>query len=475
MDENKKLSFTQLIGVIIGSTIGSGIYTTAGDMAASGAYSAAVIIGWAVCGIGMFGLMMCFFGLSRMRPDAQNGIYSYVREGFGDYLGYLSAWGYWFASMMANVSILTLIFSALGFFIPAFGSGNNLIAIVCASALLWLMTSLVLKGVKEAAIVNVVTTICKLIPIFVFIIAAIFASHFKLSIFLHNFTGDGSMSLIAQARTTNAATVWSFLGVESVVVICGRARNKKDVGRASITGFLGILAIYILVCLLSYGVMLPEEIAQLDSPQLAGILASIVGPVGSTIVIIGLALSLIGSALSWTIINAECPFEAAQLGAFPKAFTRRNANGAPTFSVLVSAFVVQAMLIVVLFSEATYTVLYTMTATMAVFPYSLITIFYSRLAFRGLEGSERSAVTRGRVCGVIGVIYSIWLLYCSSWYLLLPAMIMYALGIVLYIPARREQGQKLFGRPWEAAVLVLILALAVLAAVLMCNGTIVLV
>ena len=91
--QNHSLSFTKLTAMIIGSTIGGGIFTTAGDMAASGAHTGSVLIGWAICGIGMFCLMMCFFGLNRVRPDLTNGIYSYAKEGFGEFVGFNSAWG----------------------------------------------------------------------------------------------------------------------------------------------------------------------------------------------------------------------------------------------------------------------------------------------------------------------------------------------------------------------------------------------
>ena len=474
--KSKKLSFTKLIGIIIGSTIGSGIYTTAGDMAAAGSHSASMLIGWVICGIGMFGLMMCFYGLNKLRPELKNGIYSYAREGFGEYVGFCSAWGYWFASLMANVSIIILLFSSLGLFIPAFGAGNNILSVVCASILLWLVTGLILKGVTEAAMVNVITTICKLLPIALFIVVVIFAQHFHLSVFMHNFMGDGSVSFVDQLRGTNSATVWSFLGVESVVVISGSAEKKSDVGKAAITGFLSILAIYVLVCVLSYGVMPVEEIGTLDSPQLAGILASVLGPVGSTIVTGGLVISLIGSALSWSIINAECAYEAAEEGAFIKAFTRVNKNGAPSFSTIVCSIVIQIALIIILFNQSTYTALYTMSITMVMFPYAFSTIYYAMLAFG--KNPYRNSASSGRIgaciVAVIGVVYSFWMLYCSSWYLLLPAAILYAIGLLIYIPGRREKGKKVFEKPYEALIAVLILVLAVAAACFIANGTIVL-
>ena len=83
-DSQKQLSALSLIAVIIGSTIGSGIFTITADMAAAGAHTGAILIGWLICGVGMLGLMMCYFGLNKVRPDLTNGVYSYAGEGFGD-------------------------------------------------------------------------------------------------------------------------------------------------------------------------------------------------------------------------------------------------------------------------------------------------------------------------------------------------------------------------------------------------------
>ena len=186
-DSQKQLGPLSLIAVIIGSTIGSGIFTITADMAAAGAHTGAILIGWLICGIGMLGLMMCYFGLNKVRPDLTNGVYSYAGEGFGEYIGFTSAWGYWVSALLCNVSYLTLLFGAIGYFIPAFGTGNNLLSIVLASIFLWLVNYLVLRGMQEAAIINIVTTIAKLVPLLVFVVAVIFVGAFDPAIFMNNF------------------------------------------------------------------------------------------------------------------------------------------------------------------------------------------------------------------------------------------------------------------------------------------------
>ena len=236
MDElNKKsasvpqgdLSFTRLIAMIVGSTIGAGIFTTIGDMAANGAHTGAVLIGWAIAGVGMLALSLCFFGRNKVRPDLTNGVYSYAKEGFGEYVGFNSAWGYWISALLCNVSYMTLLFGSIGYFVPSFGNGNNLLSVVCASVVIWVLNFLVLHGVKEAAGLNILTTITKLVPLAVFLVAIVFVRAFDLDIFTHNFWGNGSMSLLDQVKGTTGATVWSLIGVEGAVVLSAREKIQR--------------------------------------------------------------------------------------------------------------------------------------------------------------------------------------------------------------------------------------------------------
>lgn len=350
MNENKKLNFSALVAMIIGSTIGSGIFTTTADMAASGAHTGAVLVGWGICGVGMLGLTMCFFGLSKVKPELTNGVFSYAKEGFGEFVGFNSAWGYWISALLCNVSYMTLLFGAIGYFFPVFGQGNNLVSIVCASVIIWILNGLVLRGVKEAAALNILTTIAKLVPIFVFIVAVIFLGAFKPSIFMENFWGNGTVPFGDQVKATTAATVWSFIGIEGAVVLSGRAKKASDVGKASMVGFLGIFAIYVMVAALSLGVMPVEEMAELPNPQMAGILESAVGPWGAALINLAVILSLAGALLGWTIIAADCPYSAAQQGVFMKAFAKSNKNDSPAFSLWLTNGIIQLFLIVIYFN-----------------------------------------------------------------------------------------------------------------------------
>ncbi|MCS5934567.1 amino acid permease [Klebsiella variicola subsp. variicola] len=116
----------------------------------------ALLIGWAITGVGILFLAFAMLLLTRIRPDLDGGIFTYAREGFGELIGFCSAWGYWLCAVIANVSYLVIVFSALSFFtdtpeLRLFGDGNTWQSIAGASVLLWVVHFLVLRGVQTAA------------------------------------------------------------------------------------------------------------------------------------------------------------------------------------------------------------------------------------------------------------------------------------------------------------------------------------
>lgn len=167
------VSFIGLLGLVIGATIASAVFAFPGDFAAAGAGSGAVLVGWLITGIGMLGLCLAFYYLNKLKPELKGGVYSYARAGFGSYVGFNSAWGYWLSELLSNISFLTLLFASVGQFLPLFGVGNNIPSVIGMSVVWWIAIILVLRGTKESTAVNLVSTIAKIIPILVLIVVII--------------------------------------------------------------------------------------------------------------------------------------------------------------------------------------------------------------------------------------------------------------------------------------------------------------
>lgn len=471
--KSNKLGLGGLIAMIIGSTIGGGIFTTVGDMSANGAYTGAILIGWGIAGIGMYTLMMAFFGLNKYKPELKNGIYSYAQAGFGEFIGFNSAWGYWMSALICNVSFITLLFGALGYFFPVFGEGNNLISIICGSVIVWLLTALVCKGVKSAAFLTTIGTICKIIPILIFIVMIPLIGAFDTDVFMDNFWGNGDIPLGNQIMATTSSTVWAFIGVEGAVVLSGRAKKTSDVGKASLIGFASLLALYVLVAVMSMGIMTTEEMAELKNPQLAQIFEAAVGPWGATMINIAVILSLTVALLGWTILAAECAFEAAKQGVFTKTFAKVNKNDAPANATIITNALVQFFLLVILFNESSYFAFYTIGSSMIMLPYLLSALYYEKVTRHrdGMQGVSNGEHLKGRIFAIIGSIYGIWMIVSSGLVQFLITTILYGVGILVYVKGRREKGLPAF-RPFERNIAIVIVILGILSIILMATGVI---
>lgn len=471
--QDNKLGIVGLVALIIGSTIGTGVFTTAVNMAADGAHAGASLLGWLIAGLGMFMLMMVFFGLNKVKPEMKNGIYSYAGEAFGEFVGLNSAWGYWLSAVICNVAFITLMFESLGYFIPFF-NGNRIAGLIGGSIFIWVITALVWRGIKEAAFVNVITTISKVIPLVLFIVLIPLFGKFDTQIFLENFWGDGTVPLMDQVMATTSYTVWSFIGVEGAVVLSERARKTSDVGVSSLIGFAGLLTIYVLVAIFSLGVVPYEELAQMKNPGMAYLLEAAIGPFGATLVNIGVLLSVIGAFLGWTIIAADCPYSAAKQGSFTKAFAKANQHDVSSVSLVASTMICQVLLVMTLVAEKAYELFVTMGSSMIMLPYLLSAAYYVKVTFgpeKDLVASKTN-LTLARIFAVLGTIYGVWMIYSSGLDMFLITAVLYSPTIVVYYIGQKEKGIEKKFQAHEKVIALVIIALALLSAVLMANGTI---
>lgn len=276
-DGSRKLGLGALTALVVGSMVGGGIFSLPQNIAAR-ADVGAVLIGWGITAVGMLALAFVFQNLANRKPQLDGGVYVYAKAGLGDYMGFSSAWGYWISAWLGNVGYFVLLFSTLGYFFPVFGQGNTPLAIACASVLLWCVHALVLRGIKEAALINLITTVAKLVPILLFIVIVGLA--FDRDIFTRDIWGRSNPQfggVLEQVRNMMLVTVFVFIGIEGASVYSSRAERRRDVGKATVIGFLGVLALLMLVNLLSLGVMSQPELAALQNPSMAGVLEHVVG------------------------------------------------------------------------------------------------------------------------------------------------------------------------------------------------------
>ncbi|MDE9431752.1 amino acid permease [Xenorhabdus bovienii] len=450
----KKLGLTSLTALVLSSMVGAGVFSLPQNMAQVGS-PAALMIGWGITGVGILFLATSLLLLSRLRPDLDSGIFTYAREGFGELVGFCSAWGYWFCAIIANVSYLVIVFAALSFFTDTehsviFGDGNTWQSLIGESILLWFVHWLVLRGVQTAASINQLATVAKLLPLGMFIILAVIS--FKMDVFTFDFTGiEMGIPVWQQVKDTMLITLWVFIGVEGAVVVSARAKKRKDIGIATVLAVVSALSVYILVTLLSLGLVARPELAAMRNPSMANLMVGLIGSAGEIVIIAGLIISVCGAYLSWTIMAAEVPFIASLHGSFPKVFNKQNAKKAPESSLWITNGAVQISLILIWLSGSNYNMLLSIASEMILVPYFLVGAFLVKVAF---QRSNRILL----LIAVGACTYGVWLLYASGLMHLLLSVVLYAPGLLVFLYARRQnQGQKPLNILEKSAIVLLIL------------------
>lgn len=449
------MSLPTLTAMVVGSMVGAGIFSLPRTFgAATGPVGA--LIAWAVAASGMYMLARVFQALAERKPDLDAGVFAYAKAGFGDYPGFLSAFGYWIGSCIGNVSYWVLIKATLGAFFPVFGDGNTVTAILVASAGIWLFHFMILRGVKNAAFVNTVVTVAKIVPILVFIVVLAFS--IRAGMFSQNFWGGVGMpqtSLFEQVRATMLVTVFVFLGIEGASVYSRYAKERSHVGKATIVGFIGVTALMVLVTLLPYAVLARAEIADMRQPSMAAVLEAVVGPWGAVFVSIGLIVSVLGAYLAWSLIAAEVLFVAAKNQDMPKVFATENKNQAPAAALWMTNIVVQLFVISTYWSQDAFALMLSLTSAMSLIPYLLVAAYGMKLARRGtayeIRPEERN---RDLVFAGLATLYTTFMIFAGGLKFLLLSAVLYAPGTLLYLWARREQGRRVFsGLDWALMAL----------------------
>src|SRR3954465_15568301 len=183
-----KMSLPTLTGMVVGGMVGAGAFSLPARFGvATGILGA--LIGWAIAGLGMLMLAFVFQNLAIRKPELDSGVFIYAKAGFGDYAGFNSAIGFWASAVAGNTFYWVFIGATLGNFFDAFGDGATVLAVALGTAGVWLFHYMIARGVRDAAVINQIVTVFKIIPILVFIVVMFF--YFDAGVFADNWTATG--------------------------------------------------------------------------------------------------------------------------------------------------------------------------------------------------------------------------------------------------------------------------------------------
>ncbi|WP_125588445.1 basic amino acid/polyamine antiporter [Companilactobacillus jidongensis] len=444
-NSENKIGLFSLVGIIISAIVGAGIFNLMKEVANSASVGV-TILGWIVAGVGMGSLAFCFENLNNKRPDLNSGVFSYAQAGFGDYIGFNSVWGYWISVIIGNVAFGTLLFSALGYFFPIFGNGQNVPSIIGASIMLWVIHVMIIRGLDKAAMLNTIVMIAKLVPILIFIVCILLA--FNKNIFMTDFWGNlssngtRSTSIMEQLKGTVLVTIWVFIGVEGAVVFSGRARKRSDVGKATIIGFSAVTLIYATVTVFSFGILSQKQLQALPNPAMAYVLEAVIGKPGAIIVNAGVIIAIFGAWIANTMLAEEVAYQAGLRELFPKIFTKENKNGMPINSTFITNMIVQVLLLSFLFTDQAYSLLSKLSSSTILLPYTCVALFQLKLT----RENKEKFFSKNILVGSLATIYMFWLIYASGLMYLVLTILALVPGTIMYIYVKRRNSERIFTR-----------------------------
>ncbi|MGY1804872.1 basic amino acid/polyamine antiporter [Blastococcus sp. SYSU D00922] len=453
------MSLPTLTAMVVGSMVGAGVFSLPARFGvATGILGS--LIAWAIAGAGMLMLAFVFQNLAIRKPDLDSGVFIYAKAGFGDYVGFNSAIGFWASTVAGNTFYWVFITATLGAFFPAFGDGDTVLAVALGTAGVWFFHSLIARGVRDAAVINRIVTVFKILPILVFVVVLFIA--FDAGVFADNWiaTGYGDLgSLDEQIRNTMIITTFVFIGIEGASVYSRYARRREDVGRATVLGFLSVLSIFSLVTLSSYAVLPQPEIAATRQPSMIGVFESVVGDWGRWFISAAVVVSVLGAYLAWTLMAAEVMFIPARNDDMPAFLGRENDRSTPITALVVTSLAVQGLLAATLVLTDALNFMLDLSTCLALIPYFLAAAYALKLGLTGesYDGVDRRTRRKEAVVAGIATAYTLFLFEAAGLTFLLLATVILAPATVLYVKARSERGRRIFS-PTEAVLCAVIVA-----------------
>ena len=432
------LGLTSATGLVIGSIVGTGVFTMPAVIAGAGTMGIAVL---AVIAVGAMLLAVLFGQLTKRVPNSDGGLYAYARHEFGDFAGYLVGWCYWVQSWAGNAAIVaSWVFYVDALFNLSNPSGMTNFGIAMVG--LWVPAAINLAGVRQMAWFQNITVVLKFLPLlFVGIVGWFFvqSAHFG------PFNASGG-SLYSGIGIAAGVALFSFIGVEAAAITAKRVRDpRRNVMRASLLGTAISAFLYVLVTAVVMGLVSHGALVKTGSPFVNAFQSIFPHEAWAGRFIAAVAVvSGIGALNGWTLIVTETSRAIAQDDMFPRPFAWSDRKGTAWFGILVGT-ALPSLLMLWRYSASSgltvFTYLVNLTVVTVAIPY-----FMSALAQLTYLVSRRRrvngwALARDLTVAGAGVLFSMWVTFASGYQVVYQALVVIMAGLIMYafLNARRQR------------------------------------
>lgn len=426
----RELGLFAAISIVLGNTIGSGIFMIPQGLAAA-SNPKSTIIAWIITSIGSILLCLSFAKLSTAMPKT-GGPIIYTRAAFGELPAFLVAWTYWIGIWVGDAAIITASVSYLSYFFPVIAS-SRLIAFLICTIILWIFTTINVRGVKQAGYVGIITTVFKILPLVIFVCIA--AMHFQMSNI--NTVSSNDVAGISTVPIAVSITLWSFLGFESATLPAGEIKNpEKTIRRSTIYGTSIVAVIYLLISILAMGAMPQAKLASSNAPLADIINAATNGNWGGTFIALGAIISTLGTISGWILVSGRCSYAAAEEKLFPNLFMKIHPKfKTPYVSIIIASIGTNILLITNYVSNLTSAFNFILLlSTLAVLPvYTLTAASEIMLLSKDTTKVSMFNIVKHSFAALLAFAYSIYAIYGTGAETVMYGFILMLVGIPFYV------------------------------------------
>jgi basic amino acid/polyamine antiporter, APA family len=434
----RALGLTSATGLVVGSIIGTGVFTMPAVLAGAGTSSLIVL---AVIALGAMLLAVLFGQLTRRVPNSDGGLYAYARYEFGDFAGYLTGWCYWVQAWAGNAAIVAswvfYVDALFGIRNPS-GLANWGIALIG----LWVPAVVNLAGVRQMAWFQNVTVVLKFLPLlFVGVVGWFFVSRANFGAF--NASGG---SLYGAVGIAAGVALFSFIGVEVAAMTAKRVKNpRKNVGRASLLGTGASAILYLLVSAAVMGLVSHHTLVNTGAPFVNAFQAIFThGTWAGKLIAAVAVVSGIGALNGWTLVTTEVSRAAADDGLFPRPFAWTDRKDTAWFGIVMAALL-PSLLMLWRYTTSTGLTVFTELVDLTVVTVAIPYLFSACAQLTYLVSRRRRVqgwlLTRDLSIAAAAVLFSMWVTFAAGYAAVYQAMVVVLAGIILYafLKARRER------------------------------------
>lgn len=412
--------------LVAGTMIGSGIFLLPASLASFGGIS---ILGWLFTTVGAMLLALALSRLSRMIPKA-GGPYAFTKTAFGEFAGFLVGWGYWLALVVGLAAVAVAAVGYLGVFGEALAN-TPIISAMAACALIWILVMINIRGVRTAGLVQLLTTILKILPILLVIGLGFYLWDFQ-NFMPFNASESNNLGAIT---TTATMTLWAFLGIESATVAAENVENPEvNVAKATVFGLSIAAAVYVLGSMAVMAIVPLEELSQSTAP-FADAAKIMLGSSAEYLVAIGAIISCIGAMNGMLMMTGQMPFAMSRDQLFHPKFVIKSARGTPARALVLSGVLV-TIFIFLNYSRGLvelFTFIILLSTLSILLPFAFSTMAEMMILIKKKDELPRSYKIKATVLGLLAFAYAMWAINGAGQEAVFWGFLLFLSGMPFYV------------------------------------------